>query len=131
MVRPFETAAAFIALAGLAACATPLSSGARDTFARMTKCASDPVSVVPHPDSGLHASQPSPPDDSSDPGKLAYWQERRSAQVSRPPAPDADCEMFEVTGCGQHLLLCCRHPLARDSTGVLMARTDAVECEAR
>jgi hypothetical protein len=131
MARPIETAAALVALAGLAACTTSLSGGARDTFVRTAKCPSEPVSVVPRSNAPPRASEPAPPDDTADPGKLAYWQERRSTQASRPVAPGADCEVFEVTGCGQHLLFCCRHPLARDSTGVLTTRSDAVECEAR
>jgi hypothetical protein len=123
--------AAFAAFAGVAACTTSLSSGARDTFARTAKCSSGPVSVVAHADSPAAASGPAPPDDSSDPGKLAYWQQRRNAERSRPATPDTGCETFEVTGCGQRLLFCCRHPWARDSTGVMAQRNDAVECETR
>jgi hypothetical protein len=132
MLRPTQaawSAATLVALAGLAACTTSLSGGARDTFARTARCASGPVTVVPRPDYRPHASEPAPPDESADPGKLVYWQQRR--EPSRPTAPDADCEVFEVTGCGQQLLFCCRHPWARDSTGVVAARSDVVACEAR
>jgi hypothetical protein len=116
----------------LAACATSLNAGARDSFARTAACAADRVSVVPRPDYKPPSSgEPSAPDDAADPGSLGYWQQRRSSARRMSEAPEADCEMFEATGCGQRRLLCCRHPFARDSSGVLVERTDTVDCQPR
>jgi hypothetical protein len=108
-----------------------LNGGARDSFARVVTCASDRVSVVSRPDYKAPSSpEPSSPDEAAGPGGVGYWQHRRNAGRTRPEMHDAACEMFEVTGCGQRLLFCCHHPMARDSTGA-QAIADTVDCEQR
>jgi hypothetical protein len=132
LARLATLAAHTIALGVLAACATPLNGGARDSFVRVVTCAADHVSVVPRPDikppssAGLSSS-----DDAAGPGGMGYWQQRRKSERRMSESPEDDCETFEVTGCDQRILFCCRHPWARDSTGVLVMRTDAVDCQRR
>lgn len=113
----------------LASCTASLSGGARDKFAGVTSCPADQAAVVARPD----YRRPSPPDvlppEQADPGRLAYWQQRR--EPMRPERQDEECDIFEVTGCGRRLVFCCRHPVARDGAGVLAVRTDIAECEER
>jgi hypothetical protein len=121
-----------VAVGVLAACATSLHVGARDSFARAARCAPDGISVVPRPDyKSPSSAEPSSPDEDAGPGSLGFWQQRRNLDRRISEAPEADCEMFEVTGCGQRRLFCCRHPFARDSTGVLVMRADTVDCQPR
>ncbi len=132
LARLLILAALVLAVEALAACTTSLNVGARDSFAQAARCAPDGVSVVSRPDYKPSSSvEPSSPDDDAGPGGLGFWQQRRNLDRRISEAPEADCEMFEVTGCGQRRLFCCRHPFARDSTGVLVMRTDTVDCQPR
>ena len=127
---PTVVAVAVAAVAVLASCTASLGGGARDAFARDAKCPADQTTVVSRPE---HRAPPRPslPDETGDPGTLAYWQKRQSGEPRVPPTQDVECETFEVTGCGQRAFFCCHHPLARDSSGVLAERAGVVECEPR
>jgi hypothetical protein len=117
----FATTGVLAATLGvLASCAT-LSGGARDTFSQITACSPDRVSVVARPD----LSKPEP---SSSPELLPpVGHGRHRHQPSQAPAPH-DCDMFEATGCGQLLLLCCGHPWAIDSNGARVKASEKVDC---
>jgi hypothetical protein len=132
LARSVILVARTMAVGALVACATSLNGGARDSFTRVVTCAADRVSVVPRPDIKPPSSpEPQSPDEAAGPGGMGYWEQRRKSERRMSESPEADCETFEVTGCDQRILFCCRHPWARDSTGVLAVRTDTVDCQRR
>jgi hypothetical protein len=119
IMRP-ATLALFASAFGLLASCASLNGTARDEFAKATTCPPERVTVVPRPDyrMPLPPDAPPPADIAADPGRLAYWQQQRDTQ--RHHLQNPDCEMFEATGCGQSLMLCCEHPTG-DQGEVLMS----------
>jgi hypothetical protein len=95
------------ALGTLASCAT-LTGTARENFATSHTCPPDRVTVAPRPDMTRNSLTPRPappPEVAADPGRLAYWRE----QLEKAESNLLPCEVFELTGCGQHQLVCCTH----------------------
>ena len=91
-------------------CASETST-ARDVFVRSVTCPADRVIVVLRSDiKPKQASKAAPPPDiAADPERLRLWHEQQDA-----PAPHS-CNVYDVTGCGQRLLLCCYTELATSS----------------
>ncbi len=105
-----KLATVFGALA-IASCASE-TGAARDAFVHSVTCPADRVSVVLRSDikpKQASTSTPPPPDIAADPERLRLWHEQQDA-----PAPHS-CNAYEVTGCGQRLLLCCYTELATSS----------------
>jgi hypothetical protein len=107
------TAAVGFAL-GVAACA-PLAGAAGNTFADVTRCPRDSVTVVARPDYHPTAPpEPPPPADvAADPSRLAVWRvQQRMAQIANgAPRACLDSEdAYEARGCGKQQVLCCDHP---------------------
>jgi hypothetical protein len=104
-----------VAVGALASCAS-LSGGARDTFAQLTTCPTDRVTVVSAPDSlrPTLPPEPSPPPEvAADAARLAVWHQEQEAKrryLDRPCSEFGAVDTFEATGCGQRLVLCCAHP---------------------
>jgi hypothetical protein len=117
--RPVTFGVPAAALGMLVSCAT-LSEGARDNFARITKCSPDQVSVMSRPDFQPPAA-PSSPD-------LPPVGRGRRQHLASQESENTDCDMFEATGCGKRLILCCDHPLGTDSSGAPARHTERVEC---
>jgi hypothetical protein len=89
----------------------------RQSFASQSACPAGETTVVPRPDYRIplppSETQP-PPEVAADPARLADWHRRDEAakrlntQTSCGAAlPTFDA--FEVTGCGQDVILCCAH----------------------
>jgi hypothetical protein len=129
-IRHFAMRSAGAAVSAvLASCTASLSEGARDKFAGMTSCPAESTTAVARPGYRRPSHSDVVPPEEADPGRLSYWQQRRTPM--QPDRQDEDCEFFEVTGCGQRQIFCCRHPVARDGAGVQTVRTGTAECEER
>jgi serine/threonine protein kinase len=82
-----------------------LLDGSKDQFSKRYVCPLDRVQSTPRPDInvvGFEYPKQSPPRDiAADPARVAVW------QANQPKPRDTGDEIFEVQGCGQHLLWAC------------------------
>ncbi|HEY3819927.1 MAG TPA: hypothetical protein VGL81_22335 [Polyangiaceae bacterium] len=115
--RTWAIAGVLAAGLGVLPSCEPSDGGARQSFATLTSCPPDETTIVPRPDYRipLPPQIPPPPEVAADPARLTEWQ-RRSATARRVneetpcgaalPSYDA----YEVSGCGQRVMLCCPRP---------------------
>lgn len=103
-------------LAGLPCCET-LDGGARQSFASLASCPADEATVVPRPEYRIPLPPDTPPPEevAADPARLADWQHRREAAKllnEQTPCGAAlpSFDAYEVTGCGQDVILCRARP---------------------
>lgn len=119
---------ALLGAAGMLTSCKSLSSGASETFSKLTTCPPERVTVVARPDYRRPVPPDSPPPDvAADPGRLAFWHQQREQKLRE--AGDNPCfgdTPFEATGCGQRLILCCGHPTGSTPGSVNAAQVGCV-----
>ena len=120
-------------LAALPSCET-LDGGARQSFASLATCPADETSVVPRPDYRIPVPPDAPPpeDVAADPARLADWQHRHEAARvlnERTPCGAAlpSFDAYEVTGCGQDVILCCARSPAPGGASAYAAEGSCVQ----
>jgi serine/threonine protein kinase len=83
-----------------------LLDGSKDQFSKRYVCPLDRVQSVARPDINVvgfeYPKQAPPRDIAGDPARVAVW------QSNQPKPRDTGDEIFELTGCGQHVLWACR-----------------------
>jgi len=87
----------------------------RQSFASQSTCPADQTTVVPRPDYRIPlppSETPPPPEVAADPARLADW--LRRGETAKRLNEQTPCgaalptfDAFEVTGCGQDVILCC------------------------
>lgn len=113
----------FIGLLSLAACGQ-LSKGARQYFIDKYSCPEDRVTLAEIRDAkpsdvfaaDWRAATP-PAEVTGDPGRLAQWRTKEDARRRSWESWINTSQLFELSGCGHHLVLACRKPGQRSSSG--------------
>lgn len=105
-----------LAMAILVSCGGHAAVEARAEFAGMHMCPRERITVTPRHDLSARSfvqSPPPPANVSSDPGRMAMWDQlRQQADV------DADTfTVYDVDGCGQHDRYLCRDDMQSDFQG--------------
>jgi hypothetical protein len=114
----------FLSALSLAACGQ-LPGGARQYFIDKYSCPSDRVTLAEMRDakpSEVFAAdwrEATPPDEvAGDPGRLAQWRTKEDDRHKNWESWINSSRLFELSGCGHHLVLACRKPGQRSSSGV-------------
>jgi hypothetical protein len=103
-----------------------LSKGARQYFIEKYSCPADRVTLAEIRDakpSEVFAADwreaPAPQEVASDPGRLAQWRATEDARRKSWESWINSSRLFELSGCGHRVVLACRQPGQRSSSGAM------------